>query len=526
MRSKAGITKSPGAYIGTDEAGRHCYSDQQSAILLVGGARSGKGNFIVPWLVDGNIRTGRESDHIISLDWKGQNGVIAGLQVRQNRRIYNYNPRNMRGVPSHRMNPLSHLTANSPTLVGDALLSSASWIPITDAHSAYFQGLAQKMNAAASVVLARTNKVVTIPDMADKLAGFGTTSEEWLSFEFDISQQPEKEIRQVATDLQKLRAAKSDTGGWEGIKNEIQKSYIGLMDRQVRDALSPPYDFDFEWLTRDDFPPAMVNIMEDLEFAETSGPIIRTLFTSALTCKRRAVNARPQFWCLDEIAACGAWDLAPKLATICAGYNIRTAYITQATKLLDGLAKNAGEIITNSCGTAIYLGTRSPQQAEMISRQLGKITLDYDDAEKQAGARAAALRSLIDIALHDKEPITSIMNADYQDRMARHKSKMARALRTPDEVINESNSRAFVFMSGVLNRPFYANVPRYWHRRDLTGAFMPDPFHPGRSGKIEVATRWGQRHREIITTDCPAYLSDWPQYRDIGQWSYVKGYKP
>ena len=126
MRRRAGLYQRRGAYIGHDEAGRPCHSDQQSAILLCGGARSGKGNFIIPWLVDGCLTSGGQVPHVISMDWKGQNGVIAGLQVRQGRHIYNYNPRRNRGLPSHRMNPLSHLKADSETLVADALLSAQS----------------------------------------------------------------------------------------------------------------------------------------------------------------------------------------------------------------------------------------------------------------------------------------------------------------------------------------------------------------------------------------------------------------
>ena len=71
MRGRAGLHGKRGAYIGHDEAGRPCHSDQQSAILLCGGARSGKGNFIIPWLVDGRLASGGEAHHVISLDWKG-----------------------------------------------------------------------------------------------------------------------------------------------------------------------------------------------------------------------------------------------------------------------------------------------------------------------------------------------------------------------------------------------------------------------------------------------------------------------
>lgn len=83
-----------------------------------------------------------------------------------------------------------------------------------------------------------------------------------------------------------------------------------MLDPQLRDALSPPFDFSFDMLTKEGSPPCLVSIMEDLEYAETSGPIVRTLFSTALLHKRRAISARPQFWVLQEIGNIGAWPLA------------------------------------------------------------------------------------------------------------------------------------------------------------------------------------------------------------------------
>ena len=80
-RKAAGLHGPIGAFIGMDEAGRVCRSDQQSAILLCGGARSGKGNLIIPWLVDGAIRDDGGLHHIICMDCKGQDSPVAALQV-------------------------------------------------------------------------------------------------------------------------------------------------------------------------------------------------------------------------------------------------------------------------------------------------------------------------------------------------------------------------------------------------------------------------------------------------------------
>ncbi len=88
IRRRAGLYAGRGLFTGYDERGRACFSNQQAATLLVGGARCGKGNLILPWLIDGHF-----TDHIISMDWKAQNGSIAQLQALQRRAVYNWDPR-------------------------------------------------------------------------------------------------------------------------------------------------------------------------------------------------------------------------------------------------------------------------------------------------------------------------------------------------------------------------------------------------------------------------------------------------
>ncbi|MEM8570365.1 MAG: type IV secretory system conjugative DNA transfer family protein [Pseudomonadota bacterium] len=462
--------------------------------------------------------------HILNLDFRCQDTPVASLQVVQGRHHYCYDPRGRSGMPASSMNPWSYLVWNSPTLVADSLLSSASWIPFTDPRAQYFEGMAQMINTAVLVTMARENGSVTVPEVSDKIAGLGAATEEWLSLEYDISRQPEAEIRQVAADLRQLREGNSDTGGFTGIKNELARRYACMMDPQVRAALSPRFGFCFSQLCEEGAHPTMVSIIEDLEYADNNS-VLKALLTCALIFKRRAVSARPQFWCLNEISAMGAWPLAEELATISEGYKIRTAYVVQSTEQFERLKKGASSVIPNSCGTLIFMGVRSVEQASLVNRYLGRITLHYDDFAGQERARAAKSTAIADLVLGNGDPLTAMMTASHQDRLAHHQSKMARDLRTVDEVINESNDRAYVMMPGDLDKPFYARVPKYWQTRANAGRYGRDPFH-SKPGRVEIATRWGQRHRPIITEPVPNRYADWPQYHDSGLWSYVKGFRP
>lgn len=524
MRKRAKLYKRQGAYAGHDAAGRPCHADGQGALLLCGGARSLKGSVVTPWMVDGCLSDASGSHHIIALDLKRQDTVVGGLQVKQGRRCYYFNPRRAEGQPFHRMNPLEQLTAGSPTLAADAIHTAQNWIPNTDPRAAYFEGMAQKIFAACAVAETREHGSTNLPRLADRMAGLGSTSEEWLSLEYLISIQPEPQINEVATMLQELRERDSDSGGMTGVKNEIARSFSPLIDGQMRDALSPPYDLSFKRLTEPDCPPCMVSIMEDLELATMSAPIIRTLFSAILIAKRRApMTARPQFWCLQEIAHF-PWPLAESLATISAGFGIRTAYVVQSIEQLENIKKGASKVISQSCAVQIYMGTRSVDQAALISRQLGKITLEYDDPAAIERARIAGSKAALQAVIGGR-PLDAVMEAAHQKRLASNRRKMARDLRTIDEVLNTNVGQAYVFMPGTLEKPFLANIPRYWQRRDLAGAYLGDPFH-SKPGTVEIATLFGQRHREIITEDAPPSIRDWPQYRDTGKWSYVRGHRP
>ncbi|MCB9931556.1 MAG: hypothetical protein H6844_19320 [Alphaproteobacteria bacterium] len=97
MRKRAGLYKRAGAYIGHDEAGRACFADGQAAILLCGGARSLKGSLVIPWLVDGHLKDKNGAHHIIALDLKRQDTVIAAQQVSHGRLCFHFNPAGRRG---------------------------------------------------------------------------------------------------------------------------------------------------------------------------------------------------------------------------------------------------------------------------------------------------------------------------------------------------------------------------------------------------------------------------------------------
>jgi len=526
VRRKAGLYKKTGFYIGTDEAGRPCHSDQQAAVMICGGARSLKGSLIIPGLVDGCLNGDFGPVNIVSMDWKRQNGEIAALQVRQGRHIISIAPRE---AVSSNIDVLSYIDPKSPELIPLAKLFASNWIPFSGSPQAqYFEGTAQRITEAVLVTLARLKGSVSLPELADVMSGLGDATDEWLSFEYHLSVAPEAQYRKVAQELSRLREQGSDSGGYNGIKNEIAKAFAVMSDPQWRKVLSPPYDFCPSQLTKDGAPPYLVNIAENIDYAKTSGGVLRAIYTSFLIYKRRAPisTTREQVWLLDEIGNIGgAWPMAVELATFGPGYRIRPIYVVQSTAQFDNLAPKASTIVPNSCGTQIFTGIRSVEQASIVSRQLGKTTLEYKDPAQTQREEAAQQKAMMAMVLGKTDPVSAMMASSHHERMAQQPKRMPRDIRTLDELLREPNGRAFVFMPGVLEKPFYAHIPKYWQRRDLAGKYLADPFH-AKPGTVEVKTWLGQRHRQVVTEPVPSKYADWPQYRDTGLWSYVKGFRP
>lgn len=524
MIARAGLYRARhGLYLGNDMHGRAMCSDNQSAVLLVGGARSNKGDHIIPWLVDGHYQ-----DHIISMDWKSQNGAISQLQAAQGRYVININVRDSGDVPSHRINPLSYLRGDSPTLFPDAKLFAYNFMPLSgSSHSEYFEINGQRKLEVVAVGAARVDGVATLPRIADLMGQMGTLTDYWLAFEEKLASMSDPSIQQFVMELQSERESDNpNAGGAAGIKGEIAKAFACMSDNQLRAAVSPPYDFDFSDISKPGAPPHLVNIMESQEFAQTSGPVIKAIYTSALIYKRRAVgSSRRQVWLLDEVGNIGKWPIAVGLATYGAGYGIRPVFVVQSFAQLANLAPDADKIIPNSCGTQIYKGVRDYFEASRLSKMLGTKTIEHEDYHTNERASAESEQAVVQAMMGQVDPMQVGFEIAQRERNLQHQIKAPRQLMTADEVMSMKNGQALVFMPGILERPVMARIPHYWQRRDLAGRYLGDPFHSP-PGMVELRTASGQRFAPVITEPAPDQVADWPQYRASGTWSFVKGYRP
>lgn len=511
----AGLTPPGGFFSGQNENGENIWSRQQASVLLVAGARAGKGSNIIPSLLDGFA-----DQHVISMDWKGQNGPVTGLQP--DTHIINWSPRRSGG---HRINPVSYLHDRSPTLGSDMKLFVQNWIPKTS-KEAFFREKAHGITEACGLSYVEQFGALDLPGFADVMALVGTDTEFWMAFERQMEESRFASVRSKAEDVRVVRESGNfSADGFAGAKSEIINSFACLTDEDLRASVSPPFDFDPVELVEPNGPRFQVNLMEAMEFAPTSAPVVRAIYTSIMIYKRRHLGTRDQVWLLDEIGNIGSWPLAVELATYGPGFGMRPIYVVQSTAQLDNLAPGAGKSIPNSCGTHIYRGIRDDGEARRVSSMLGDMTLEVEDFALNERARIEQARATDAMLFDGADPFDTGRALALQDAMSAHKSKMRRALMTPDELRNMPSRMAIVFMPGVVPAPMKLAVPNYWTRRDLRGRYLGDPFHDA-PGTVSIASWFGRpRKARIITEPVPDQLAHLPQYQD-GQWSTVEGFKP
>ena len=512
-----------GLFLGFDNANKICRSRQQAPVLLCGGARSGKGNHIIPWFVDGAI-----DDHVISMDWKSQNGSISHLQHDPTVRIINWAPRGS-NFPTNRINPVSYLKRESKRLVADAKLFTQSWIPLNGSKEGeYFQATAQRFLEACVVHYAEKYGEVDLPGLADLMSVFATEVQDWVDFEQSMALESDYSfIQSIALELVTLRKSDNpNAGGFAGAKGEILKSFSCMTDPQIREVVRPPFDFCFSELTERNAPRTQVNVQEAMEYAQTSAPIVKALYTCALVYKRRSLRSRPQLWVLDEIGNIGAWPLAVELGTYGPGFGIRPIYIVQSVRQIDNLKVGASSILPNSCGTQIYKGIREYSEALRISNMLGHMTLEVTDTVRDQRIRDQIAEKSTEIEFDGADPLLAGMAIENLKAQIGMTTPVQRHLLTPSEITTKlGKHRCILFMPDDLASPMVLNVPDYWTRSDLAGRYLGDIYHDD-DGEVSIADgRGGSRKAKVLTEPVPRSRRHLPQHAD-GLWRYVAGHKP
>jgi len=496
--------------------GRKLYWNGMGGALLVAGARGGKLRDMLAY----NILDGTYGGTLLILDMKGELAAISQNQTRGRKHCIYWNPSNLHGLPQHRINPVDYIRIDSPSLVSDVKVFVENMIALTGSSSAdYFERRGREFLEAIILTLVKMDGMLTLPRLYEIINLIPGGTDRWLDFAFEMHEAGYEISARIEEEIASSR--KSTGNGMQGILGEIFKSFAALSDPALMASVSPPFDFSMADLCSSD-QTYNFYMMPPAEFVDAWGPVMKAMFVAGMIYKSREPSAPRQTWILDECAQLGSFPLVTKLYSYGAGIGIRPMAVFQSTKQMNALGPEAETIITSSSAVRLYFAVRDIGSSAALSKMLGTQTLEYDDELAQSKALMAKKAAIRAVLMDGANPLREGEKLAHHREAASHRTKQARLLRTPDEVINTPGDKAYLFMDG-LPLALYADRKAYYEQRDLAGRFHPNPYHPPLD-KVRIKTRFGHRWAKIITEDVPAKYADLPQYAG-GLWSYMEGFK-
>lgn len=496
--------------------GRPFYYNGPAGVTVTAGARSGKLRDFLAY----NILTGTCMHSLLVLDPKGEAAYISQDQTADGKFCAYWNPTGLHGLPQDRINFLSHLTIDSPTLVSDMKVLWENLIAKGKSKdSDYFIGRGREFGEAISLAIVELTGVLTFPSLYEAINLIPGGGEQWLDFAFHMSRSQFPIVRSVEAEIANSR---DDVGnGFRGIVGELMRSMACLSDPLLMKSVSPPFTMDMADMVSSD-QAWQVYLCPPAEFIGPWSPVLKSAFVSAMLHKSRAPSANRITLFIDECGQLvsgdnGGFPLIPRLFSYGAGVGVQPVIILQSNVQMKGLAPDAKEIIQSSAGATMMFAMRGDwESCQDCSHRLGVQTLTYDDPLAQQRAvhgRNQALQSLIS----GGDPLQAGFSLAQHGFEETHQTKQHRQLRTNDEIMNMPPDKAFVFLEGVAF-PIESSRLSYLEQRGLV--FHPNPQYPPLD-RVRLRTFWGMRTYKVVTEPVPQRYAHYPQYRN-GLWSRVK----
>lgn len=497
-------------------------------LITFGGAGSGKLTKVLAYNLCG-YRDSKGQWHapgsMLVNDPRGELAAISiGNQIRFGKAAYCINPFGLHGLPQYRVNPWNVIRKDSHTFHADVKLLIGDLIPLPRDGERYFSARGREWSEALTKnyvyerPASNTRDAISMPDFYDLINAIEDPAM-WEIIAEQMLNAPDADLRRVAAEMDTKRAKAPKEYG--AIMGSIFESIGFLSDPAIRDTLSGS-DFSLDVLCRQN---CNVYIMIPAELLGLLAPMQRAIFGSAMLFKNRNPSAPCVLFVVDEAAQLGNFDALLRAYSYGRGMGIRAWSFWQDPGQITrnfGAAAVSGFIGSSQCRQ--FFGVRDIETAQIISRMLGQETLEYDAVLEQDAARRNRERAMHAL-FTGADPIETGISLGQFDRASAYRTKQARALMTPDEILNMPEDRQILFVSGLGLQPIYASKFPYFTRPEMAGAYLPNPYH-GPSDRVRVARRWRWRKTaRVIRERVPAHLAHWPQYQS-GEWSYVEGYRP
>lgn len=329
---------------------------------------------------------------------------------------------------------------------------------------------------------------------------------------------PDSDIRRVAEEMDsKRREAPKE---YSGIVGSLYEAVQALSIPAIRETLSGS-DFSLEALCQQD---CNVYLVIPAEYLGLLAPVQRVIFGTAILYKNRNPAAPGVLLVVDEAAQLGNFEALLRAYSYGRGMGLRTWSFWQDPGQITrnyGHTALSGFVGSSQCRQ--FFGVRDFDTARLASQMLGNQTLEFDDKLRQHAARTETAR-IVHGLLAGGDPLAAGIGLAHATYASRHRTKQARALMTPDELLGMPEDEQVLFISGLNLPPVRANKRPYFTCPEMAGGYLPNPYHPPHD-RVPIAGRTGIKWLPVVREPVPAHLTHWPQHQS-GQWTYVAGHKP
>lgn len=345
----------------------------QRHLLTVAPTRAGKGvSTIIP-----NLLTYPGSAIII--DPKGENAGITYVRRASIGRAFVLDPWGITGKPVAKFNPLDLLTADSPTLIEDALLIADALVVHEGGDSSFWS------DEARALIMGFLLHIATSPSEAEtrtlgRLRDILTSTPDELA---EIGMAMAESDHPVVVSSAARLVSKSENER-SGVLSTAQQNTHFLESPALRQNLATS-DFRFSDLKGDT--PASVYIVLPVDRLTTYNRWLRMLIALGIAdlARNPAKPARPVLFMLDEFAQLGRLKIIEDAYGLMAGLGIQLHAIVQDLSQMERLYERGWQTFIGNAGAIQIFGTRDLHTAEYISKMIGVTTRSVRSTSSSSG---------------------------------------------------------------------------------------------------------------------------------------------
>lgn len=522
FRNQGGM---PFAYMGR----RMLTHSSSAGALLVSGAGAGKFTTVLSHMLAAKGRNGGPV-RIASFGPKGEElSVIGHGLIHRGARVYSVAPYGVAGFPNHRINLWAHLVPHSPTLVADCRSAAQQLISLTGGGDArFFEQKAQNWLEAIIRGLVYLEGEVSHLRLFEVVNLIRASIEAWEQLSETIARRGSPDLH--ATYSEMLYMARNSERTFSSVMGEVSNAMAKFSDPRLQGTFvgTAASDFDLSVLTEDSDDDIYVFFVIPVELTAQYAMLVRQFFSTIRILKQRKPSAPVIDLVCDEAALLGNYEDAAVLYTAGRGFGLSPFFVYQSLSQIErNLGPTGVSTLMASSDLKIFLGqgVSDERTATQVSRMLGQQTLHLPDPLVQERAVRGMDELTHSVLFEGTDPVRAGLAMRALEEEMHHTRKIARALMTPDEIINLLKDKALILPSGYDCDPFIADKVPYFRKRAYAGLYHPNPFFDADPHSLLVRSFWGTWRRRVIREAVPDVFADFPQYQN-GEWQFIKGFRP